>query len=68
MRDGDRIGIDPPVIDPKPEAQVTAAAADPIVDALKPLPSRNWSTVIALMLGLLVIAALVILAIFSFGT
>lgn len=65
MRDADSIGIDPPVIDAKPEAPVPPAAAEPIVDALAPLPRTNWALVLTLMLGLVVIAALLILAIAS---
>lgn len=65
VRDGASIGIDPPVIDPKPEAALPARPASPIDDAVVPLPTTNWATIAGLVIGVIVIAGLVLLAVAS---
>ena len=64
-RDGATIGIDPPVIETRPEADLPVAPAAPIDDAVQPLPRTNWPAIISLGIGVLVVVGLVILIVLS---
>jgi len=65
VRDDDRIGIDPPIIDPKPEALVPRAPAEPIDELVAPLPRTNWPTIIGLVAAGAVLVALLVLAVLT---
>lgn len=65
VRDDDRIGIDPPVIEPKPEALVPRAPVAPIDEVIAPLPRTNWPTIIGLVVAAGVLIALLVLAVLS---
>jgi hypothetical protein len=65
VRDGATIGIDPPVIDTRPEADVPVAPAAPIHDAVQPLPRTNWAAIISLGIGVLVVVGLVVMIVLS---
>ncbi|MDH3752568.1 MAG: DUF2510 domain-containing protein [Acidimicrobiia bacterium] len=61
VSDGGRIGIDPPVIDPRPEGAPLDQPAAPIEDAIEPIKGPDDRTLIGLVLGAIVIAGLIVL-------
>lgn len=60
ITDRDTPGIDPPGIDPSPQAPDLDQPADPITDAMLPIPRRKLGVSIGIGLAVVVIVALIV--------
>ena len=64
VRDDDRVGIDPPGVDPQPQAAPRALPVRPITDAPLPIGKPDDRALVASVVAVLVVLAIAALILF----